>query len=127
MTAQKEVRIDKWLWAVRLFKTRSLATQACIGDHVKIDGAPVKPARTAHQGEVVEVRLRDVTRTVRIRDVTDKRVGPKRVEEFLEDLTPPEEYERQKEYWKSSPAQRLRGAGRPTKKDRREIGRFFGE
>jgi ribosome-associated heat shock protein Hsp15 len=119
------VRIDKWLWATRFFKTRSLATQACTLDHVKVEGSPAKASRMIHEGEVVEVRLRDITRTVRVTKPIGNRVGPKLVSEQLEDLTPAAEYERQKEYWKSSPAQRLRGAGRPTKKERREIGRFF--
>lgn len=124
--SRTEVRIDKWLWATRFFKTRGLAVQACQGDRVKIDDRSAKPASTVSPGRIIEVRLPGITRTVRVTDVTDKRVGPRLVEAYLEDLTPSSEYERQKEFRRSSPARRERGSGRPTKKERRETDRFFG-
>ncbi|SRR5690606_14447503 len=123
---QDELRIDKWLWAVRLFKTRSLAMQACQGGRVKVDGRNVKPAASVRPGNVVEVSHPGFTKTVRVKDLTDRRVGAKLVEVFLEDLTPDEEYQRQCEFQSRSPALRARGTGRPTKKDRRETDRFFG-
>jgi len=124
---EEGIRLDKWLWAMRFYKTRSLAAQACDAGRIQVQAQSGKPARLVHVGEVVEVALRDIIRTVRIKALTPNRVGPKLVPDFLEDLTPESEYQRQKEYWESSPAQRLRGAGRPSKKDRREISRFFGE
>jgi ribosome-associated heat shock protein Hsp15 len=123
---EEEVRIDKWLWAMRLFKTRSQATQACLGGHVKVEEKSVKPARIVHPGDMLVIHLPDITRTVQIRETTDKRVAARLVEKFLEDLTPDSEYERRKEFWSSSPAQRARGTGRPTKKERRTTDRFFG-
>jgi ribosome-associated heat shock protein Hsp15 len=124
--SEAEMRVDKWLWAVRLFKTRSLASKACLDNKVSVQGAEAKPSRLLRLDDQVEVRLRDITRTVRVAGLTANRIGPKRVGEFIEDLTPEAEYQRQKEFWASSPAQRLRGAGRPTKRERREIGKFFG-
>src|SRR5690606_5920594 len=92
--ADDGVRVDKWLWATRFYKTRTLATEACAGDHVKIGGVSVKPGRVVRRGEVVEVRLRDITRTVRVKAILEKRVGAKLVDDYLEDLTPESEYER---------------------------------
>lgn len=119
------VRIDKWLWATRLFKTRKLATEGCASDHVKIEGANVKPSRKVQLEEVVTIRQRDITRSVRVKAFVEKRVGAKLVGDYLEDMTPESEYERQKEFWRNAPAQRTRGTGRPTKKDRREMEAFF--
>lgn len=123
---QGEVRIDKWLWATRVFKTRTQAREACMGGHVKVDEKKVKPSRSLRAGEVVRIQLPDITRTVRVKDVTENRVGAKLVENYQEDLTPLTEYDRRKEFWRGSPAQRARGSGRPTKKERRETDRFFG-
>ena len=123
--SETEVRIDKWLWATRVFKTRSQATRACLGGHVKVDDRNVKPSRPVHPGDVVRIASADITRTVRVKELIENRVGPKLVEDYLEDLTPLDEYARQKAFRSGSPAQRERGAGRPTKKDRRETDRFF--
>lgn len=120
------VRIDKWLWATRLFKTRPLAAEACQGDHVKIDGRNVKPARIVRPGDVIRIRRPDIVRTVAVKRIVGKRIPAKEVEQYVEDLTPPAEYERQKHYWRDTPAKRARGSGRPTKKERRETDRFFG-
>jgi ribosome-associated heat shock protein Hsp15 len=119
---EQEVRIDKWLWAVRLYKTRSLATQACRGGHVTVGGEHVKPSRTVRPGEVISARTGDILRTVKVIGVIQQRVGPKLVANYIEDQTPAEEYLRaiQKKETAGVP-QRPKGAGRPTKKDRRQI------
>lgn len=118
------VRIDKWLWAVRLYKTRSLATEACKAGKVKIDGQPVKPSRDARIGDVLTVNLGTITRTVEIKALLHNRVGAKLVPDFLEDLTPPEEYERQQIIRELNGEKRPKGAGRPTKLERRLIDRL---
>lgn len=117
------VRIDKWLWAVRLFKTRSQATEACKTGKVKISGLNVKPSKNIQISEVYTISG-VYLRTVRVINILDKRVGAKLVENYYEDLTPEEEKtkgfitrSRKFEY-------RTRGIGRPTKKERREIDDF---
>ncbi len=121
-----ESRIDKWLWAARFFKTRALAVEACKADHIKIDERCAKPASLVRPHQIVEVRLPDITRTVRVKELPGKRIGAKLLADHLDDLTPLSEYERQKEFRRSAPAKRERGSGRPTKKERRETDRFFG-
>lgn len=121
-----ELRIDKWLWAVRFYKTRALAMKACQTGRIKIDDRIAKPSSAIRPSQMVEIRQPDITRKVNVKELTAKRVGPKLVDEYVEDLTPLSEYERQKQYWQRSPARRERGSGRPTKKDRRETDRFFG-
>lgn len=121
-------RIDKWLWAVRLFKTRSLAMQACRGGHVTIAGAAVKPSREIRPGETIAVRAGEVLRTVKVLAPIERRVGPKLVDQAMEDLTPAEEYLRAlKARQEPAAPQRPKGAGRPTKKDRRAIERLAHE
>jgi len=119
------VRIDKWLWAARLYKSRSLATEACNAGHVKIGGSSVKPARDVRVGEVIAAATGRVRRTVRVLALLEQRVGAKRVGEFLEDLTPPEEYARAREDAPQTLLQFPRGFGRPTKKQRRQFEKFF--
>ena len=115
------MRIDKWLWAVRLFKTRTVAAEACKGGKVSIGGQAVKPSRDVQVGEVINARANDVNRTVRVAGLTEKRVGPKLVAEFLEDMTPAEEYLRALQVRTAPIAVRARGSGRPTKKERRKL------
>jgi ribosome-associated heat shock protein Hsp15 len=117
-----EVRIDKWLWAVRLYKTRSLATEACRGGHVTIAGQHVKPSRTVRPGEVIAARTGEILRTVKVIEVIERRVGPKLVPNYMEDQTPAEEFLRaiEKKEVAGIP-QRDKGAGRPTKKERRQM------
>ena len=119
---ESEVRIDKWLWAVRLYKTRSLAIQACRGGHVTISGQTVKPSRAIRLGEVIAARTGELLRTVKVTDIIDRRVGPKLASDFMEDLTPADEYLRvmQKREQGGVP-QRPKGTGRPTKKERRQL------
>ena len=124
METPEPPRIDKWLWAVRLFKTRSLATQACRNGFVTVQGQPAKPAREVRIGETYEIRQAGLTRTVKVLAPLDRRVGAKAVPEFAEDLTPASEYLKQLQIRQSAPLKRERGAGRPTKKERREIDSF---
>jgi ribosome-associated heat shock protein Hsp15 len=121
----ESVRIDKWLWAVRVFKTRSQATEACKKGRVEIGDLPVKPSRDVHPGEVVKVRKPPLTRSLKVLALAEKRMSAKLAADYVEDVTPPEELEildMQKQMnWNS----RDRGAGRPTKKERRKLDDFF--
>lgn len=118
------VRLDKWLWAARLFKTRSLASEACRGGKVKINGENAKPSREVKAGELIEVQLSGIKKTIEILQPAKNRVGPKLVVDLLKDHTPVEEYERLDFLRQMKTEQRDRGAGRPTKKDRREISKI---
>jgi ribosome-associated heat shock protein Hsp15 len=114
----KTVRIDKYLWAVRVFKTRSLASEACRKGKVTIGEIPVKPSRTVTVGDVVQVKKMPVIYSCRVVDPIEKRVGAKIVHNYMEDITPPEELSKldmQDDFY----VKRDRGAGRPTKKERR--------
>ena len=121
MQIPESVRIDKWLWAVRLYKSRSLATKACDGGHVKIGGAHAKPSRDVRVGEVIIALTGRVYRTVKVLALLDRRVGAKVVSHYLEDLTPPEEYDRAREEAAQVGVHFPKGFGRPTKKQRRQI------
>jgi ribosome-associated heat shock protein Hsp15 len=114
-----EVRIDKWLWAVRVFKSRSQAAAACEAGHVKLDGQRVKPSRSVHPGEVFTARVGDITRTLKVLALLAQRVGPKLVPQYAEDLTPPEEYAKPRTPVLEPLFHRPKGTGRPTKRDRR--------
>jgi ribosome-associated heat shock protein Hsp15 len=119
------VRIDKWLWRVRLFKSRTLATGACEAGKVKIAGVPAKPSRTIKIGDTITVAVGNVTRTVRVRHLLEQRVGAAKVPEFMEDLTPPEEFAKARTQAANGAGLRAKGTGRPTKRDRRILQRFF--
>jgi ribosome-associated heat shock protein Hsp15 len=116
-----EVRLDKWLWAVRVFKTRSIATHACSAGHVKIDGRNVKPSHTVRPGEIVTARVGELNRTVKALVPIHQRVAAKDVSQYAEDLTPATEYEKSREPRLIPVFTRPKGAGRPTKKDRRSL------
>lgn len=123
------IRLDKWLWAVRLYKTRMQATTACRLGQVSVAGQIAKPARSLSLHEIVVIGKDNLTRTLRALALPEKRLPAKSVPEALEDLTPPEEYERARQ---ALAEQRLntvlpRGEGRPTKKDRRAMGTFLDE
>ncbi len=113
------MRIDKWLWCMRLFKTRALATAACRVGSVQIDDQPLKPAREVHAGELIKVKQGLVTRTLRVIAAPASRIAAKLVPEFCTDLTPPEEFEKLKTHRVQQILARDRGTGRPTKRDRR--------
>lgn len=115
------VRIDKWLWAVRLFKTRALATEACRGGKVKVNDAPAKAARDVRIGDLIDVQTVEFRRKVRVVGLVDKRVGAPAVAQFMEDLTPPEELTRKSDPNFRPLSLRPKGSGRPTKKERRQM------
>lgn len=118
----EDVRIDKWLWAVRVFKTRSMATDACRSGKVKIDGQVVKPSRDVKTGETIIIVINPhFTRTMKVIEKLSNRVAAKLVPQYAEDLTPPEEYEKLKRQNEHAFVVRDRGIGRPTKKERRII------
>ena len=118
------VRMDKWLWAARLFKTRSLAADAIKGGKVKVDGNPVKPSREVKEGDVIQVQIDQLHKVVQVKTVIKNRVSAKQVPEVYNDLTPKEEYERIEFMHAYKAEWRDRGAGRPTKKERRMIERM---
>lgn len=119
-------RLDKWLWSVRVFKTRPLATAACRAGKVLIGELEAKSGRDVHVGEIVTVRAGVVTRTLKVTGLPRSRVAAKQLPEFMTDLTPAAEYERAKQAGIEHLLARERGKGRPTKKDRRKMGRLFG-
>jgi ribosome-associated heat shock protein Hsp15 len=118
-------RIDKWLWCVRAFKTRSLATEECRAGNVSINGVVAKPSRDVKAGETVAVRMGLMTRTWRVRATPATRVGAKRLLEFCEEITLPEEFEKIRTQRVQQVIAREKGAGRPTKRDRRALDRLF--
>ncbi len=119
-----KVRIDKWLWAVRVYKTRSLATEACKAGHVKIDGKAVKPARFVSVGETVTATVGRITRVLKAVALLERRVGAKVLDQYIEDLTPASEYEKLKASASAPVFSNSKGRGRPTKKDRRVFDQF---
>ncbi len=125
MTTSEVPRIDKWLWAVRLFKTRSLATQACRAGKVKVDGQAVKPSREVQNEMIISVQTGPILRTVKVTELLNNRVGAKLVSQYMDDLTPEEEYQKL-EIIKSQAGMRPFRKGRPTKKERRELDEWFG-
>ena len=118
------VRIDKWMWATRIFKTRTIATEACKKNRVSIGGVAVKPSRMVKAGDEIAIRKPPVTYTFRVLDVTENRMGAKLVPQFLENITPPEQYEILELSKISGFVNRAKGLGRPTKKERRELDDF---
>ncbi|MBN2175407.1 MAG: RNA-binding S4 domain-containing protein [Bacteroidales bacterium] len=113
------IRIDKWLWAVRVFKTRSQATEACKSNKISINGQPVKPSREIKLNEKIEIHLGPFIKTVQVKELLTNRVAAKLVENFMTDLTPQEEYDKLKIMKEVNFEYRERGLGRPTKKERR--------
>ena len=124
MTAPESVRIDKWLWAIRIYKTRSLATAACREGRVTIGGQAAKPSRDVKVNDLILTRNGDLTRTVKVLALLANRVGAPMVKQFAEDLTPASEYEKKREPILEPFFFRPKGAGRPTKKDRRAMERL---
>jgi len=118
---EEAVRIDKWLWAVRLFKSRSLATEECKKGHISIDGISVKPSRIPKVGDIIQVRKNPVIYSYKVIGILGKRVNAQLAPNYMEDVTPPEVLKVLEIRKQMSNFDRDRGAGRPTKKDRRDI------
>lgn len=117
-------RIDKWLWAARVYKTRSMAVDAIKNGRVTIDGSLVKPSRTIKAGEVVSVRKPPVTYSFKVLACIESRVGAKLLPQVYENVTDPQEYEKLEMSRISGFVDRQRGSGRPTKKERRQLDAF---
>jgi ribosome-associated heat shock protein Hsp15 len=118
-------RLDKYVWSVRLAKTRSLATEAISKGKVKLNGQQVKPSRDVKVGDVINVAKNTAIYSYKICQLIEKRIGPKLVEQYLLDITPEEEIEKYKVYNLSQSFYRENGSGKPTKKDRRSIDKFL--
>jgi ribosome-associated heat shock protein Hsp15 len=119
-----EARIDKWLWAVRVFKTRTIAAEACKKGRVMINGSQVKASRMVKSGDVIQVKKPPVTYSFKVLQAIEKRIGAKSVSEMMENVTPPDQYELLEMSKIGGFVDRVRGMGRPTKKDRRDIDDF---
>ena len=117
----EEVRLDKYLWAIRAYKTRSEATTACNGGKVRLNGGDVKPSKPVRPGDVIVVRKGPVTYTYKVLALIDKRQGAKNVPQYAENQTPQEELDKLRAPVETFVLKRDRGAGRPTKKDRRQM------
>ena len=122
-----EARIDKWLWAVRIFKTRTIAAEACKKGRITINGVSAKPSKTVKDGDTVQVRKAPVTYTFRVLQAIENRVGAKLVPGMMENLTPQDQYELLEMNRIGGFMKRAAGLGRPTKKDRRDIVDFLSE
>ena len=120
-----EARIDKWLWAARIFKTRSVAAEECKLGHVMIGDVKVKPSHMIKEGDVLQVRKSPVVYSYRVLQAIQNRVGAKLVQEVLEDITAPDQIELLEMSKISGFVNRARGTGRPTKKERRELDSFL--
>ena len=121
------VRVDKWLWAVRVFKTRSMASEACKKGQVLIDGFAVKPSRTIKEKDTIKVRKSGIYRTYCVKVLIEKRQSAKLVDDYMADETPQEELDILETQKNSFFFTRPKGTGRPTKKDRRDIDKMFDE
>lgn len=122
-----EIRVDKYLFAMRLYKTRTIAADACKKGRVTMGGAQLKPARTFHIGDVFSVRKGPITYTYRIKQLSENRLGAKLVPDYLQDITAPDQLELLELARLAGQTGRDRGTGRPTKKDRREIETFLSD
>ncbi len=120
-----EARIDKWLWAARIYKTRTIAADACKKGRITINGAQAKPSRMIKPGDVINVKKSPITYSFKVLQAIEKRVGAKLVPEIMENVTSPEQYELLEMSKISGFIDRAKGTGRPTKKDRRSLDDFF--
>ena len=116
-----ELRIDKYLWAIRVYKTRTDATDACKGGKVRVNGSDIKPSKAVKVGDVITARKGVVAYTYKVLELIDKRQGAKLVPRYAENLTPQEELDKLRAPVETFFLKRDRGAGRPTKKDRRQM------
>tara|TARA_B100000131_G_scaffold150944_2_gene146464 strand:- start:39 stop:425 length:387 start_codon:yes stop_codon:yes gene_type:complete len=124
MIVKNTTRIDKWLWSMRIFKTRSLAVEACNKGNIKINNLKVKPSRNIKIGEIIQVRKGTIKYLYKIKDITNKRINSKLVINYLEDITPEDEIIKIKSSQNKTFIFREKGKGRPTKKERRLMEKF---
>jgi ribosome-associated heat shock protein Hsp15 len=115
------IRIDKYLWSVRQYKTRTMAGDACRGGKIKMNGLPVKASREIKVGDIIEVSMPGLIKQIKILELLNNRVGAQKVPDYMEDLTPQEDIEQAKLVRQTNYEKRDRGLGRPTKRDRRDI------
>ena len=120
-----EARIDKWLWAVRIYKTRSIAAEACKKGHIMVRDKAVKPSFLVRVGDIVQVKKTPITYSFKVLQCAENRVGAKLVPELMENVTPAEQYEALEMSRISGFIDRARGTGRPTKKERRSMDTFI--
>ncbi|MFG6391080.1 MAG: RNA-binding S4 domain-containing protein [Candidatus Amulumruptor sp.] len=125
--AKSEVRIDKWLWAMRIFKTRTIATEACKKGRVSVGNAIAKPSRTIKTGDIIQVRKPPVTYSFKVLALTENRLGAKLVPEYMENVTPRSELDLLEVVKISGFVDRRKGLGRPTKREGRDLARFTEE
>ncbi len=123
----EDVRIDKYLWAIRVFKTRTDATDACKGGKIRVNGLDIKPSRGVRVGDVIVARKGPVSYTYKVLKLVDKRQGAKLVPDYAGNLTPQEELDKLRAPVETFFLKRDRGAGRPTKKDRRQMEMLWSE
>lgn len=121
---KSEVRIDKWLWAMRVFKTRSISTDACKKGRVTVNGTPAKPSRGIKAGDTIDVRKPPITYTFRVKALTENRLGARLVPEYLENITPQSQYDVLEMIKISGFIDRQKGMGRPTKREGRDLASF---
>lgn len=126
-TTANEARLDKWLWAARIYKTRTLAADACKNGRVTINGAQAKPSRVVKAGDEVGVKKSPIIYTFRVKQAIEKRVGAKLLPDVLENITSAQQYELLEMSRISGFVGRARGTGRPTKKERRALDEFAEE
>lgn len=119
-----EERVDKWLWAMRIFKTRTISTEACKKGRVSVGDVVVKPSRTIKVGDVVNVRKPPITYSFKVKALAQNRLGAKLVSEYLENITPQSQYDLLEVVKISGFIDRKKGLGRPTKRDSRELSKF---
>jgi len=124
-TKTGDQRIDKFIWCVRIYKTRSMATEACRKGRIIIDDIPVKPSRTVTVDEIIKVKIPPVLYTYRIKDLPPSRVSAKLVNDYIQDITPEEELNKLELKNKTAGGYRFRGTGRPTKKERRDLDKLI--
>ena len=123
----EEARIDKWLWAMRVFKTRSIATEACKKGRIMMGGNPVKPSKMIKVGDEIDVRKPPVTFRFKVLKLVNNRLGAKLVPEYMENITPASQYEILEMAKISGFVDRRKGLGRPTKRESRELSKFAEE
>ena len=121
------MRVDKYLWCVRYYKTRTLATTACKKGHIKVNNEVVKPSREVYPLDTIDLRLNQINYRMTVNDIPENRVGAKLVDIYRTDQTPKEQFEAQELLKFAKDHYRKKGVGRPTKKDRRDIDGFYEE